>query len=526
MEVAPTPPSVTPPKAKKPTKPILLRDYWRRYKRMAIAATIGMQCAVAVVVSLSLLVGGMQPTNPVFFITLFTTLLTSGTLNVLLVHSIITPHRDIINAVVNNAGEQPLGPLANPNTRRYTKNGFRPVLQYVYEMAAGQSQAKTTDTADTQQLRLLTTALNNTRAGIIVMNGQGDIQYANSRAPVVTNSNNIQQLELLFDQHDQLTDWLATCQQSAVHSDKTWQRVANKIVGDEDRRIFDISASYEKGSAAEVVLVLFDHTATYKPEDDELDFISFAAHELRGPITVIRGYLDVLDIELEATLAPDQKELMKRLIVSANRLSGYINNILNTSKYDRRHLKINLAEEHLADIYDLIQDDMNLRASSQNRLLSVTIPRDLPTIAADRSSLSEVLSNLIDNALKYSDEGGAVAVSAAIKNPSTIEVSVQDNGIGMPSNVVGNLFHKFYRSHRSRETVAGTGIGLYICKAIVESHGGTIGVSSVEGAGSTFSFTVPIYASVAEKLQANDHTNAGLMSDGTGWIKNHSKYSG
>lgn len=216
---------------------------------------------------------------------------------------------------------------------------------------------------------------------------------------------------------------------------------------------------------------------------------------------------------------------MKRLIVSANRLSGYINNILNTSKYDRRHLQIHLAEERLGDIYDTIRDDMALRASSQNRLLSVTIPSDLPTIAADRSSLSEVISNLIDNALKYSNEGGAVAVSARLKDPATVEVSIQDNGIGMPSNVVGNLFHKFYRSHRSRETVAGTGIGLYICKAIVESHGGTIGVSSIEGQGSTFSFTVPTYASVADKLQANDHTNAGLIKSSDGWIKNHSRFS-
>jgi signal transduction histidine kinase len=216
---------------------------------------------------------------------------------------------------------------------------------------------------------------------------------------------------------------------------------------------------------------------------------------------------------------------MKRLIVSANRLTGYVNNILNTSKFDRRHLILHLNEESLADVYDIVRDDMTLRATSQNRLLSVEIPTDLPTIAADRSSLSEVISNLIDNAIKYSNEGGAIAVSARTKD-SFVEVSVTDHGIGMPGNVVGNLFHKFYRSHRSRETVAGTGIGLYICKAIVESHGGTIGVTSVEGEGSTFTFTVPIYATVADKLQNNDHTNAGLIKNGEGWIKNHAKYTG
>lgn len=274
-------------------------------------------------------------------------------------------------------------------------------------------------------------------------------------------------------------------------------------------------------------MVAFDQTALYQPDDDGLDFISFAAHELRGPITVIRGYLDVLTLEAEGVLQPDQQELLQRLIVSANRLSGYINNILNASRYDRRHLQLHLVEESLPAIYDTIKDDMVLRASSQNRLLSVAIPADLPTIAADRSSLSEVIGNLIDNAIKYSNEGGAVNVSAAVAG-DYVKVAVEDNGIGMPASVIGNLFHKFYRSHRSRETVAGTGIGLYICKAIVESHGGQIGVSSAEGQGSTFWFTVPIYATVKDKLLAggNLNTDANMISTGGSWIKNHSKFSG
>jgi signal transduction histidine kinase len=134
----------------------------------------------------------------------------------------------------------------------------------------------------------------------------------------------------------------------------------------------------------------------------------------RGPITVIRGYLDVLEEELDSVLAPDQHELFRRLTVSANRLSGYINNILNTSRYDRRHLKVHLAEDSLAGIYETIKDDMELRAHAQNRLLTVVIPADLPTIAADRASISEVMGNLIDNAIKYSNEGGAINVTAAV----------------------------------------------------------------------------------------------------------------
>jgi len=169
---------------------------------------------------------------------------------------------------------------------------------------------------------------------------------------------------------------------------------------------------------------------------------------------------------------------------------------------------------------------MQLRATSQNRILSVSFPDDLPTVAADRASISEVISNLIDNAVKYSNEGGVVNVSAHVDGDSVV-VSVADRGIGMPGNVVSNLFHKFYRSHRSRETVAGTGIGLYICKAIVESHGGKISVRSVEHEGSTFEFSLPIYSTVTDKLKASHNSNEGLIEhDENGWIKNHAMYRG
>ena len=332
-------------------------------------------------------------------------------------------------------------------------------------------------------------------------------------------------LQLLFEDSNTLEQWLQQCRESAVHAEKTWLRVPNTIVGQENRKIYDISASYEKESAAEVVVMLFDRTEVYQPEDDSLDFIAFAAHELRGPITVIRGYLNVLDIEVGPSLDAEQRELIKRLTVSANRLSGYINNILNASKFDRRHLKIHLVEESLSGIYDTVNDDLQLRAQSQNRLLSVSIPDNLPTVAADRSSLSEVIANLVDNALKYSNEGGVVNVTAAVDG-NYVKIAVVDNGIGMPANVVSNLFQKFYRSHRSRETVSGTGIGLYISKAVVESHGGTIGVISAEGQGSTFSFTVPIYSYVKDKLVENGSTNEGMISEGAGWIKNHSMYKG
>ena len=513
-------------KAVKKSEP-QIRDYWNRYHRSATIITILMEIVVTLVIGFALIVAGISPETQTFWVTMFATLVTTSLLNYLIIDLLLAPLRDLVMAITTAAGQKPTHPLANPNIPRYEKNGFRPVLQYIYETTAEKNlpEADKPSDSSSEELRRLTSALNHTDAGLIIMDANGTITYANHAAPVARDVSEVLQLDLLFEKEGAFMEWLTNCRESAVHAEQSWLRVPNRIVGEEDRRIFNVSANYEKGSAAEVVIVTYDSTNLYQEEDEDLDFISFAAHELRGPITVIRGYLDVLDIELESQLAPDQKELFGRLIVSANRLSSYINNILNTSKFDRRHLKINLTEDSLASIYDMIRDDMQLRASAQRRLLNVSIPAELPTVAADRSSLSEVFSNLIDNALKYSNEGGAVSVTAELDG-DFVRVSVTDNGIGIPANVVGNLFHKFYRSHRSRETVAGTGIGLYICKAIVESHGGKIGVTSTEGAGSIFSFSVPTYASIADKLQANDYTNAGLISSSDGWIKNHAKYSG
>jgi len=504
----------------------MIRDYWPRYRRYSVSLTILMQVGATLAIGLALIVAGVAIPTPQFWITLIAIFATCAGLNVILVTQLSTPLKDLTSAITHISGEPNNIAPPNPNARHFERDGFKPILQLIYELASDKSDDQDTPTPKVGPAADFATALNNTSAGFIIMDAKQNIVYANSKAPVHTTPEGRQVIDLIFDDDTTLENWLKDCEENAVHADRSWLRVANKITGEEDRKIYDITASYEKGSKAEVVITLLERTTDYQPEDDDLDFIAFAAHELRGPITVIRGYLDVLSDELESKLEDDQRELLSRLVVSANRLSSYVNNILNASRYDRRHLKVRLREDSVADIYAIISDDMQLRASSQNRMLTVAIPDSLPTVAADRGSISEVLSNLIDNAVKYSNEGGMVYVSAATDG-DFVKVSVKDRGIGMPSSVVSNLFHKFYRSHRSRETVAGTGIGLYICKAIVESHGGRIGVRSAEGEGSTFEFTLPIYSTVADKLTADQGSNQSLIEhDESGWIKNHAMYRG
>lgn len=505
----------------------MVRDYWPRFRKRSIMLTVLMQIAVTIVIGCALIAAGVLTTSVAFWIIMVAVLTTTIGVNVILFAQLMLPFKDLTSALTHISGEPTTVTPPNPNARHFERDGFKPILQLVYQLALGASNHATPDaTTEGAPAALITTALDNTDIGFIIMDEFGKITYANAKAPVHTDPAGNKMIDLLFDDEFTLSAWLKDCEQHSVHAEHTWKRIPNRITGEEDRKIYDVTASYQKGSAAEVVISLFDRSTDYQPDDDNLDFIAFAAHELRGPITVIRGYLDVFGDEIGDKLDADQAELLKRLVVSANRLSGYINNILNASRFDRRHLKVHLNEDTIANIYDSIKDDMNLRAASQGRLLSVQLPDDLPTIAADAASVSEVLSNLIDNAIKYSNEGGSVNVTASA-DTDFVSVSVQDHGIGMPGNVVSNLFHKFYRSHRSRETVSGTGIGLYISKAIVESHGGKISVRSAEGEGSTFTFSLPIYSTVADKLQASNNSNEELINrtDG-GWIKNHAMFRG
>jgi len=518
-------------------KPQLVKDFFPKFKRGAIFLIIILQVFILIGIAVALQYFGFFDENPFAFVmTLIAQSVLGVVASLILFRFVAQPIKHLLAAITHIAGEPTNSTLPNPNEAHFARTGFKPVLQTLYQLAAdapdpiadGEKQIASTSTgqvvhSDTKAS--IEAALDATLCGFVIMNSDRKITYANKATPLRIDQSGVQSLDLLFNENDTIEKWWDECDETAVRAEHTWPRIPNKLPNEEDRRYFDVIASYNKGTSSEVVITLIDRTHLYSVGEEELDFIAFAAHELRGPITVIRGYLDVLQDELSEVLEPEQKELFHRLTVSANRLSGYVNNILNTSRFDRRHLKMHLAQTNLLAVYDSVRDDMDLRASAQARSLTVTIPDGLPDIAADTASLGEVFANLIDNAIKYSNEGGAISVTASSKG-DTVEVEIEDHGIGMPGNVVSNLFQKFYRSHRSRETVAGTGIGLYISKAIVESHGGNISVRSEEGHGSTFTVSLPTYQVVADKLKAGNNGNEVLINNEGGWIKNHNMYRG
>lgn len=504
---------------------VKIHEYFEHYKHNTIAFFALIQIFSGVLAGgIAMLLWQMLSTQPLVALTagLITLVFLNIVFTLVMFKIASAPLRVLTQAVAHVSHDPVITPPPDLTNKRFETSGLKDMVQTIYDLAVA---THTTSEKPAESVPTLFKEMaDNLPCGLVALGKDGKILYANSHAPARQGTNGGQELTLIFEQNDDFNRWLAACKANKVRDTYLWTRVADNLPDEGERRIYDVAAYYQKNdtSTIEVILVAFDRTAIYQPDQEDMDFIALAAHELRGPITVIRGYLDVVKQELNGKLSAEQQQLLDRLQVSAERLSGYVTNILNVSRYDRHQFKMHPQEEQLIDILKSLVPDLALRATTQHRKLTFKIPQNLPSIAVDRSSVSEVLTNLIDNAIKYSHEGGEVLI-AALPKEDMLEITVQDVGIGMPESVMGGLFNKFYRSHRSRQSVGGTGLGLYICKAIIEAHGGSIWVRSVEGQGSTFGFTLPTYASVADTLDKGDNQRA-ITQRSEGWIKNHAMY--
>lgn len=348
-------------------------------------------------------------------------------------------------------------------------------------------------------------------------------QYLGKQVGEIVGNNMYSVLDLSFTNEETFDSWLSACRADKVTASKLWERVKLSI-NEQTKKQCDIAAYYNKNNpeGAETVLTLFDKSKSYGTGDDALSFIALAVHELRTPLTMLRGYIEVFEDELGGKLTPELNSFMQKMQMSAQQLSAFVSNILNVAKVDEDQLFLQLHEEDWGAVLLSIINDMALRAQTHGKKLEYNIQPGLPKVAIDPTSMYEVVSNLIDNAIKYSSNSERIIVRTYLRDDGFIETTVQDFGIGIDSSILGNLFEKFYRNHRSRAQVGGTGLGLYLSKAIVGAHGGQIWVQSKEGQGSIFGFTVQQYSRLADTEKTAD--NKDIRRVAHGWIKNHSFY--
>ncbi len=265
----------------------------------------------------------------------------------------------------------------------------------------------------------------------------------------------------------------------------------NSVISSEDGKIIGTLSSGE------------DVTTRHQAEEEHLkeeeyreldrlktNLLSTVSHELRTPLAITKGYSSLLlmyDRKLDNT---EKRESLQAIDRSTDRLTELIGHLLDMSRLNAGMLRLNMASVKPSAI--LLAAVTEARLRSPKYKFSEKIKRRLRTIIADSKRLRQVIDNLLDNAIKYSPEGTEITVRAEAKGEELL-VSVADQGRGIVADEVDKIFDRFYRiEQRLVKDPGGMGLGLSLCKALVEAHGGKIWVESEVDKGSTFHFTIPI----------------------------------
>jgi two-component system, OmpR family, phosphate regulon sensor histidine kinase PhoR len=271
-------------------------------------------------------------------------------------------------------------------------------------------------------------------------------------------------------------------------------RVESEIVTGTLRQHFFAAtvAAVRTTQANGAVVVLHDITDLRKLERVRRDFVANVSHEFRTPLTAIQGFSETL--LAGAMNDPQNRERFLGIIVEhARRLARLTDDLLMLSKMDADRLELEIRRMPVEQLVSSCIETAQPRAIEKDLRLSVNLGKNLPDIAADRRRLTEVLQNLIDNAIQYTPAGGQIMVSGE-STDSEVVITVSDTGIGIPQADQPRIFERFYRVDvaRSRE-VGGTGLGLSIAKHLMEAHRGRLWVESEVGHGSQFHFSVPVF---------------------------------
>jgi two-component system phosphate regulon sensor histidine kinase PhoR len=258
-------------------------------------------------------------------------------------------------------------------------------------------------------------------------------------------------------------------------------------------RVLGVNAVRLAASGGEpgVVMVLHDLTALRQLERVRTEFVANVSHELRTPLTAIQGYLETL---LSGAL--DEPENARRFLEivlrQSERLGRLLNDLTDLSNIELGKVTLRREPVALDEVVSAVLGMIGPRATRSRVRVTADVPAELPAVMADRDRLAQILINLVDNAVKYTPEGGSVTVTARAAGDGRVEVVVADTGIGIPAADLPRITERFYRvdKARSRE-LGGTGLGLAIVKHLVLAHGGELRIESPQQQGTIVRFTLP-----------------------------------
>jgi signal transduction histidine kinase len=321
--------------------------------------------------------------------------------------------------------------------------------------------------------------------GVFLLDGEGLIRFWNRAAELVTSQRRDDVLGSPVS--GVFGGWRAMAAEIPVSEGASPARPVTLPVEVEGRELWlSFVAVHSPGG---VVFAFRDLTVERDLEAAKSDFIATVSHELRTPMTAVLGAAKTL-LRDDIALAPERRQQLLEMIgAQGTRLTQITEEVLLANRLDRGDLRV---DSERVDLTELVREAVEAMRERLPESLSLSMDANgAAAVLGDRGRIEQVLVNLIDNAIRYSPEGGKVIVTTA-PSETGIRVEVADEGIGIPLAEQGSVFEKFYRGDPQHRAVpGGTGLGLYICRELVRRMGGTIGVRSRPGEGSTFFFELP-----------------------------------
>lgn len=243
------------------------------------------------------------------------------------------------------------------------------------------------------------------------------------------------------------------------------------------------------GGKQAVMGTIQDITERKNAEQIKDEFIGLVSHEIRTPLTILMGSIGTA--MTEGISPEDARSMLHEAMDGAESLNHIVDNLIELSRYQSDRLALRKETIDVGAVIRSLAEKEKLHASKHQ--VVVDVPDGLPMVEADRTRVELILTNLLSNAAKYAAEGTEIRLSAG-RNTDNVVISVRDRGIGIPAEQQANLFQPFERLENATRPAKGLGLGLLVCKRLAEAHGGIIWVESEPGKGSTFSFTLPLYA--------------------------------
>jgi PAS domain S-box-containing protein len=349
--------------------------------------------------------------------------------------------------------------------------------------------------------RLLVESMNE---GALTVGKDGSILYCNSRFCAMVQGRREQLLGSHFQKHvtaEELPRFEALLAKGSGSSSR-----GEFSLRREDGTSLPVQLSFHVESGEDAVSLLVSEITELKRAQEELEknrreqlrtkdeFLSHVSHELRSPLTAIYQFVSILNDGLGGPLTDEQREYLEITLRNVRQLHGMIEDLLEVTRAETGKLTVDRQWTSLPGALEEVLKSFHPTAAAKGIALSLEVPADLPPVYADPARVRQILTNLVQNAIKFTAKG-EVRLKAAIfeRDPKFVVIAVQDTGCGMEGEVLGKIFDRLFQVPAAVDTGRkGLGIGLYICKELVKRHGGKIWVESQPAQGSRFSFTLPI----------------------------------